>query len=62
MPIIETFFFGPLRVLIDTATGRVIGTQDRISGCAASLRYAPAYIRAAEDSALRAFESTHEPA
>lgn len=53
----EIFFFGALRVLIDTATGKIAATQDRISGEAAALRFSPAYIARAETDALRAFDS-----
>lgn len=53
-------FHGALRVLIDEATGKVAAVQDRISGEAASLRYSPEYILAAEVSAMLAFESTLE--
>lgn len=40
----DVIFYGPLRVLICQATGAILGVQDRVSGCAASLRYSPDYI------------------
>lgn len=55
----NVYFYGPLRVLVDTATQTVAAVQDRISGVAASLRFSPDYIRAAEKFALTAEASLY---
>lgn len=53
----DVFYFGALRVLIDSATGEVKAVQDRISGEAAAFRFSPDYIARASQSAILAFES-----
>jgi hypothetical protein len=55
--ILDVYFYGPLRVLVDQSTGRIVATQDRISGEAASFRFSPDYIAKANESAIRAHES-----
>lgn len=55
--LIDTHFFGALRVLVCQATGRILATQDRISGEAAALHFSPNYIARAEQFATLAHES-----
>lgn len=47
----DIYFYGPLRVIINTQTGTILAVQDRISGEAAIFRFSPAYIAKAEQSA-----------
>jgi hypothetical protein len=51
-------FIGPLRAILDAATGEVIAVQDRISGLAASLCYRPETIASAIAKARLAHEAT----
>ena len=53
----DVYFYGPLRVLIDQDTGAVLAVQDRVSGCAAALRYSPEYIARAIAHARMAHEA-----
>jgi len=57
----DVYHYGALRVLVDQVTAEVI-VQDRISGCAAALRYSPAYIVRAEQFATLAHESRYAEA
>lgn len=58
--LIETYTFGPLRVLLDAETGIILAVQDKLTGCAASLLYSQASIRSAEASARLAWASLAE--
>jgi hypothetical protein len=58
----DIYFYGALRVLIDSFTGALVAVQDRISGEAASLRYSPDYISRAVSAAMLAHESQREVA
>lgn len=50
----NVYFYGPLRVLVDSESQTVATVQDRISGENAVFRFSPDYIRAAQEFALRA--------
>jgi len=56
----ETFTIGPLRVILDEATGAVVSVQDKLSGCAAGLMYPRTAIAHAVTQAVLAWESTQD--
>jgi len=58
----EHYTIGPLRVIIDAASGEVVGVQDALTGCAASLLYSQRSIAGAVAQARNAFQSLYEPA
>ena len=54
----EVFFIGPLRVILEAESGRVLAVQDRVSGVAAVLAgFSPRQIADATATARLAFES-----
>lgn len=58
--ILATYLIGPLRVSIDTATGRVVSVEDRITGAIPAMHYSPEYIACAERQAQIAWAATAE--
>jgi hypothetical protein len=60
MTILQVLTFGPLRVFVDTETGRVVSVQDALTGCAASLLYSQGAIATASRLAHQAWASTFE--
>lgn len=56
--LIDSFTFGPVRVLVDTSTGEPVAALDDKTGVAASFLYTRAQIDAARMQARNAFAST----
>lgn len=56
----DVYTFGPLRVLVDSATGAIVAVQDTLTGCAASLLYSRRSIAEAMVRAHQAWQSTAE--
>lgn len=54
----HVYLDGPFRVIL-SLDGEVLAVQDRISGCAASLRYAPASVLAVSRRAQDAWQSIY---
>ena len=52
MPLFTVYFFGPLKVVLNDATGEVVSVQDRITGASADFAFAPGYIDAAKRHAF----------
>lgn len=53
------FNFGPLRVILDEATGDLVSVQDRISGADARFIYSLSYVARAVASASLAWGSMY---
>lgn len=57
---LQTFHnFGPLRVVLNDATGEVLAVQDRITGCDARFLYSLSFVARARASAVLAWESMY---
>lgn len=53
----DVYFFGPLRVLVNSATGEIVSVQDRISGLDASFSFRPEFIARAKEHARMRWEA-----
>jgi hypothetical protein len=58
--LLQTFTFGPLRVLVNDETGAIVAVQDSLTGVAASLLYSKGSIARVQTLATLAWESTAE--
>ena len=56
----DIYFYGPMRVILDSETGAIVGVQDRISGMAATFTFSPSYILEAKQFAQRQFDASRE--
>ena len=60
MPLFVIYFYGPLKVTLDSATGEVLSVQNRITGMSADFGFAPDYITAAKHYAVLQWSATAE--
>lgn len=57
--ILYHFSYGPLRVILNDATGELVSVQDRITGADARFLYALSYVARAVAAATLAWESIY---